>query len=93
MDKATPRPWATNDRRVESQHNHGWANDGWIIAQCEGPDAEANAALIVRAVNSFDAMLEALSDLRATSEKMGYFGSTMDKARAALELANQKESK
>jgi len=34
-------------------------------------------------------MREALADLHATCEKMGYFGLTMDKARAALELAGE----
>ena len=47
----TPEPWATNGTRIESEHSHGWANDGWIIAGLEGPDAEANARRIVACVN------------------------------------------
>ena len=48
----TPEPWATNGTRIESEHSHGWANDGWIIAGLEGPDAEANARRIVACVNT-----------------------------------------
>jgi hypothetical protein len=48
----TPEPWATNGTRIESENNHGWVNDGWIIAGLEGPDAEANARRIVACVNA-----------------------------------------
>lgn len=58
--KHTPTPWATNGKRVENRDEHGIVNDGWIICDCDGPDAEANAALIVRALNSHEALIEAL---------------------------------
>ena len=45
----TPGPWTTNGRRVESEHEHGVVNDGWIICDAEGPDAEANAVLLAAA--------------------------------------------
>ena len=49
--KHTPEPWAKNGTRVESEHEHGWANDGWIICGLDGPDAEENARRIVACVN------------------------------------------
>jgi hypothetical protein len=62
MSKHTPGPWATNETRIESEHEHGWVNDGWIIAGCEGPDARANARLIAAAPDLLDACM-ALLDL------------------------------
>jgi hypothetical protein len=49
----TPTPWIANDAhsggnqtwRLESLHEHGVVNDGWVIAEFFGPDAEANAKL------------------------------------------------
>jgi hypothetical protein len=64
FENATPRPWATNchhvPARVESEAEHGIVNDGWIICDCDGPDGEANAELIVRAVNAHDDLVAAL---------------------------------
>jgi hypothetical protein len=59
---ATPRPWAINEDRLhEIVFDPG--GDGIPIAECFGlPDdgeTEANAALIVRAVNSHEALVEA----------------------------------
>lgn len=48
----TPAPWAPNGNRVESRDEHGVANDGWIICECTGPDARANAKHIAEAVNA-----------------------------------------
>lgn len=49
----TPEPWAVNGtRRIESRDEHGWANDGWIIADTDGPQGEANARRIVACVNA-----------------------------------------
>ena len=42
---------ATNADRIESEKEHGWANDGWIIAKCEGPDAFANTRRLVACWN------------------------------------------
>ena len=50
----TRPPWAINERRIESEFEHGIANGGWIIAEMHGPDFEDNAVLIVKAVNSYD---------------------------------------
>lgn len=54
----TKEPWAQNGHRIESRDEHGVANDGWIVAQCEGMDAEANTRRIVACVNA----LEGLND-------------------------------
>jgi hypothetical protein len=47
----TNGPWAVNEDgwKVESEKEHGWVNDGWIICKLEGPDKEANARLIAAA--------------------------------------------
>lgn len=70
FENATPRPWAFNPHvdpmnasaRVESKDAHGIDNNGWIIADLFGPDAEANAELIVTAVNAHDLMRTALEN-------------------------------
>ena len=48
----TKEPWAFNGARIESRDEHGWANDGWIVAMNEGPEAIDNARRIVAAVNA-----------------------------------------
>lgn len=68
MSKHTPGPWIENYQyglRIESEKEHGIVNDGWIIAQLEGSDKEANAKLIAAAPE----MLEALI---ACDEAMAY---------------------
>ncbi len=59
MSKHTPGPWAQNEDRVESANEHGWINDGWIVAGCAGPDAYANARLIAAAPEMLEALREA----------------------------------
>jgi hypothetical protein len=63
----TPRPWTVNrdvpgfsGPRIESRDEHGIVNEGWIIAEFAGPDAEANAAFAVLAANEHEALVEAL---------------------------------
>lgn len=67
QDKATPRPW--KQEGIDSPSIIG--EQGEYIAYVHGhciADASANVALIVRAVNSHDALVEALSSfLRAPS--------------------------
>ena len=54
---------ATNHDRIESKDDHGWINDGWIIAQCLGPDAVANARRLVACWNALEGIsTEALED-------------------------------
>ena len=52
--------------RIESKDEHGWINDGWIVAQCLGPDAVANAR---RLVACWNACAEISTD---TLEKHGF---------------------
>lgn len=63
MSKATPRPWRVDDEGFIKYGRHSdylklqsaWIEDAWI----NDKEAIANAALIVRAVNSHDALVEA----------------------------------
>lgn len=49
----TPEPWIVNGWiRIESEHEHGFVNDGWIIGDLDGPDAKENARRIVACVNA-----------------------------------------
>ena len=65
-DKATPRPWRISLTRgrldsglgVRGIASHDNANVAWVTMAC--PEFDANADLIVRAVNSHDALVEAL---------------------------------
>lgn len=66
----TEGPWVANGNhsgdgwRIETDAP-SYPNDGWIIAELHGPDAKANAAHIVRCVNSHDELVEALKEARA----------------------------
>jgi len=64
----TPTPWASNGNRVENRDEHGIVNDGWIICDCDGPDAEVNAEFIVRACNAHADLVEALVMVRDADE-------------------------
>ena len=96
-DNTTPRPWrfdtikravtmgSTRDRMVRTV-------DGEIVASLDGDiaTAQANAALIVRAVNSHDALRDALAEMLADAETMRepYRNEAIcERARAALALA------
>ena len=102
MSNATPRPW-----RISEQEGFCAIIAGAkianceIIAECSGDRHEANAELIVCAVNSHDALVAALGEMlehivylnelhygkRTCNLQIGIYGS----ARAALAAA--KESK
>ena len=64
--KWTRGPWAINEDKVESENDHGWANDGWCVCVCNGPDQEANARLIAAAPT----MAESLEIVRVEILKM-----------------------
>lgn len=66
----TPLPWAQNECRLESEREHGWANDGWIIAGFEGPDARANAAYIAAACNAAPELLAEVDRLKAERDAL-----------------------
>lgn len=65
MTEATPRPWHI-DAKDSLEHVRGtsqsYGRDGIIAAMNYGdsPENRANAALIVRAVNNLDPLIEAL---------------------------------
>lgn len=61
----TPGPWVVNEdgNRVESEREHGWANDGWIICKPDGPDASANARLISAAPDLLKWLYQYRSDM------------------------------
>lgn len=52
MSQHTPEPWVVNGSHIESENEHGWVNDGWIIADLSGSQIEANARRIVACVNA-----------------------------------------
>ena len=59
QDKATGRPWSLNEP-IKTEIVSGYGSTDICIAQNV---REANAALIVKAVNSHDALVEALEEL------------------------------
>ena len=85
ISKATPRPWTTD------MGNNVWScvYKGTLIAEmAPGHDHEvedANAELIVRAVNSHDAMLTSLKELLARDP--GLWTPAIERARAAIRIA------
>lgn len=104
--EATPRPWSVSVRQtIEGLHDHRIAVVA--VTDCDGfiPDAnqQANAALIVCAVNSHDALVKALLKIRELTEPgqtVGVEGQTVgveiatdiicdvwNEARAALKLS------
>lgn len=61
MDKATPRPWKV----FPTEHrNVFWVGPDQFNADCVRKD---NAALIVKAVNSYQTMVDALRSISTTS--------------------------
>lgn len=103
QDLATPRPWAVRDRRGAGI-NIEWGNDPseirpichmrWTDGMYEevGERIAADAALIVRCVNSHDALVEALRHIEAldpvVDQATGCLDtSAQDTARAALTAA------
>lgn len=75
--KATPRPWRTHPRAWDRPQDVGiYGDDDRIIANMaayrDGEEAEANRALIIEAINAYEAMadvLKAASNLTRTTHK------------------------
>jgi len=89
MSEHTPLPWVKNDlARIESEKEHGWVNDGWIICDCDGPDGEHNAAFIVRAVNSHDELVAACRLASQTVEEITPFVNDDVLAKISVLIAN-----
>lgn len=68
-------------------NEHGWANDGWIIAGCEGPQAPDNASLIAAAPRLYKALegfVAAMRDGVTHKEIMANIAAADKEARLAL---------
>lgn len=94
ISKATARPWQVEPQAV--RHPKGptiaWCPTGVTLGagiRIDHTEATANAELIARAVNSYDAMLVALQELVARDA--GLSTPALDRARAAIRLAEGKE--
>lgn len=103
--KCSALPWtfAPAGRRMRESYSQSSAiasGDKVLVAGCFSDTgggaeaAEANAALIVRCVNSHAALVGALKGVAALNENAGEIGAGMlvqlvTKARAALELAGE----
>lgn len=85
ISKATARPW----RVAEDDVAEIYSPVGGMVADCYGEMA-ANAALIVLAVNSYDAMLAALHELLARDT--GLWTPAIERARAAIRIAEGEET-
>ena len=97
-DKATPRPWEFEQNSIELKH-HGFKIYGDIghsaqygkscmpIAYTfhDGELAKANAELIVRAVNNFDALLETCRKAQKELKAKGLFSVDLEQAIAQAE--------
>jgi hypothetical protein len=84
IDKATPRPWQWDGTDVYDEYRKEVVADTW--GTIPSPQSIPNAKLIVRAVNSYDAMVEALE----AAESLPFVQDcpiTIGKIRAALALA------
>ena len=88
-DKATPRPWHINGKSIESEDE--WVS-GFDSRGCNDND-EANARLIVRAVNNFDKLREACKQViessRGTSGRLLVDRQAEDTVRAALKASEE----
>ncbi len=96
ISKATPRPWFVQPNFL-TIYNMSNGNVGLTCAVASvlkdqpGPDAaKANAALIVRAVNSYDAMLASLKELLARDP--GLWTPAIERARAAIRIAEGEDA-
>ena len=96
--KHTPLPWRVGRNSTDYCVFHG---DEKFVADCdtsddmEGTDEDiANAAIIVRAVNSHAALVDAVKTLSlvlkaACSDSRGAVADALEKADAALSLASE----
>ena len=91
-DKATARPWSVNHigegvyrREALFDDNHGQ-----IAEMIDAGNGAANAALIVRAVNSHDGLVEACERLVAHVEKLDHmYEAKMQESCGTVEIALQ----
>ncbi len=106
MGEHTALPWIANIEhsgsgfwRIESKNEHGVVNDGYVIAEFSGPDAEQNCKLVRCAVNSHEALVGVVRDaLRfmtndnpvSTQDATDWAGDIEHDLKAALALAEVK---
>ncbi len=77
MSEHTKLPWVIAESppdnpsvvRLESRYAHGIDNDGWVIAELHGPQAKANAELILRALGNRKDLLTACKNSLSEMEK------------------------
>lgn len=83
----TKGPWAVNEDgwKVESEKEHGWVNDGWVICNLHGTDKEANASLIAAAPDLFEALEDLLEYDHILRESVN--NTDVDAAHAAIAKA------
>ena len=97
MSEHTPIPWEAAKggfNRDDGERIWGTIeNNKWIVAEIEqepcGGDPESNAALIVRCVNSHDALVEALESMLSGIEGNHLTEGDCNQARAALAAARK----
>lgn len=69
--KHTQLPWAVSSHYAEYIECHPDLNNGYPVAECKGPQDQANAEFIVRAVNSHYELVGACkSALRALKDNL-----------------------
>ena len=100
ISKATARPWQVEPQAV--RHPKGptiaWCPTGVTLGagiRIDHTEATANAELIARAVNSYDAMLVALQELlpanTALAQQASVWRPIVERAEAAIRLAEGRE--
>lgn len=89
----TPTPWTINEPHAARSNNAQILDlDGYIVVECSGyashtgVNAKHNAAFIVRAVNSHEALVKALEAM-TLDYKLDGFPEITRAAQAALRLA------
>ena len=101
ISKATPRPWIVEGTLVYALEQDGWRGgkpamrNRFSASMARGPatpdaELEANAELVVRAVNSHDAMLASLKELLARDP--GLWTPALERARAAIRIAEGEDA-
>jgi hypothetical protein len=73
-DKTTPRPWGYGYHRGLDEHLVGVTLENVAIIEDRHENAAENAALIVKAVNAHDELVEALRDIVSFLDEYGREG-------------------
>lgn len=98
MDKSTPRPWAFDGQSVTAEGlRDKILLTGFALVMGRDDQAEANTAVVLRSVNAFDALVEALREVQIRlladhpggAVNMESVKRAREIARAALALAKE----